>query len=129
MYMSSEAKLLMTCTEDQFSGLTLSEQDNCKVNIIKDNRNFQSTKNKKYLEDGVLNVMNVNRKAIAYSHKEGERLLKGKTTILSNTFKQLMDDLQINFYDDKLRTKKSFRMFYFTHIKISNPSLGQQHVL
>ena len=48
--------------EDQvfFHGLILSEQDNCKANIIRDNRNFQSTKNKKYLEDGVLNRINAN---------------------------------------------------------------------
>ena len=67
----------MTCTEVHrvsgfFHGLILSEQDNCKANIIRDNRNFSSTKNKIYLKDGSLNRINANWKTIAYIHYGGE---------------------------------------------------------
>lgn len=47
-----------------FHGLILSEDDNCKANIIRDNRNFQPTENKKYLEDGVLNKINATEKQL-----------------------------------------------------------------
>lgn len=110
------------CTEDMevLTGLYY-----LKANTIRDNRNFQSTENKKYLEDGALNRINANWKINACIPWGGEGLLKGKTRTLSNTSKQLMDDLQINFYNDNRRTNKRVScVFYFTHIKIANDCLG-----
>jgi len=115
---TSVANWFVTCREVHresgfFHGLLLTEHDNCKANSIEVNRNFQSTKNKKYFEDGALNRKNVNWKTRIHIHKGWAKLLKGKIRTLSNTFKQPMDDLQINFYNDKLRTKNNILHILF----------------
>lgn len=57
-----------------------------------------------------------------------ERLLKGKSRMLSNPSQQLMHHLQSHFSNDNSRIKKKSVSctFCFTHTKIPNDSLAQE---